>query len=66
MSKDLRGLGAFETTQYIRGTLFIMVDYVLGYDMNGDAALLDHTIVFLYKVIDFTVKYLTLLPTMLK
>ena len=24
ISKDFRGLGAFETTQYFRGTLFVM------------------------------------------
>lgn len=29
LENDLRGMGAFETTQYLRGTLFVCQDYML-------------------------------------
>jgi hypothetical protein len=29
LDDDLNGLGAFETTQYFRGTLYIYVDFLL-------------------------------------
>ena len=47
---DLNGLGAFETTQYLRGTLYIYVDFLLQNGQYSDESI-DAINDFLYQVL---------------
>jgi hypothetical protein len=54
---DLNGLGAFETTQYFRGQLYIYVDFLLGSN-NYDNDQLDAVNDFLYAILRLIVTWL--------
>lgn len=61
---DLNGLGAFETTQYFRGQLFIYVDTILGsgdYDDEQVDAIND----FLYTVLRLIVTWMKKVPKLM-
>ena len=47
---DLNGLGAFETTKYFRGQLYIYVDFLLGSNSYGNDQL-DAANDFIYAVL---------------
>lgn len=64
IDEDLNGLGAFETTQYFRGQLFIYVDMLLGsgdYDDEQVDAIND----FLYTVLRLIVTWLKKVPKLM-
>ena len=61
---ELNGLGAFETTQYFRGSLFIYVDFLMGSNFYTDEQI-DAANDFLYTVMRLIVTWLKKLPKLM-
>jgi hypothetical protein len=62
---DLKGLGAYETTQYFRGHLYILVDFLMGFEYQFEDDV-DKVISFLNLVIKLIIKWIQILPTLSK
>jgi len=61
---DLNGLGAFETTQYFRGQLYIYVDFLLqgGIQTSENADAIND---FIYNVLRLIVTWIKKLPRLI-
>lgn len=57
MESDLNGLGAFMTTQYLRGSLYVYVDFLLGSTFASEEEV-DSVNDFLYTVLKFIGQWL--------
>ena len=59
----LRGLGAYETTLYLRGDVFADVDFLLSYnlDTSNDEGI-ELVVTYVYEVLTLVANYLKLIP----
>jgi hypothetical protein len=66
IKNNLKGLGALDTTQFYRGTVFTALDHLMGktYEQN-EADLFDVAIDFIKKSIELVTTYFRLVPDML-
>lgn len=67
IENNLKGLGAIETTQFFRGTIFSALDNIMGrsYEPEDDE-LLELSVPFVKKCIELVCTYLKLVPTFLE
>lgn len=63
---NLKGLGAIETTQFYRGTIFVALDTIMGriYEPS-DEELLKLAVPFIKKTLELICIYIRLIPEML-
>jgi hypothetical protein len=58
-------MGAFETTQYLRGKLYIYVDFLLGSPQYNNEEQLEAVLEFMYSVLRLIVTWIKKLPSLM-
>jgi hypothetical protein len=66
ISKDLRGMGAFETTQFIRGDVFVNLDFLMTTHIFTSDEELEVAFEYIKAVLRLIVKYFSLIPSMIR